>query len=156
MKPGVGDGIAIIERSDKVRLDGFVRIERIDEGLSRRQQHKNKKQQEGGNEEEDLAASSHSVFDEIPNPKLQTPKKSQGPNPNECFRSRTWSLVFGPSLVFGVWCLELFTVPFSPGSLSPLSSTLPPVSGPSGRSEFFRTSRKTPPLAPVGNRCPAA
>src|SRR5438045_4151112 len=99
MKPGVADGIAIIERPDKATVGGIVRIKRIDEGLTRRQQNKNEKQRERGNEEEDLAASSHGVFDEIPNSKLQTPKKSrhrntknQAPNTNEIPNSKLQTL----------------------------------------------------------------
>src|SRR5437660_12202214 len=81
MKPAVGDGIGLIERSDKVALSGFVRIKRFDEGLSGRKQNKNEKQQERGNEEEDLAASSHAAsVVEAPKASLQFPNKLDGPS----------------------------------------------------------------------------
>src|SRR6266511_249017 len=41
---------------------------------------------------------------ETPNTKLQTPEKTQAPNPNDTGQS-LWKLAVGASLGFGAWCL---------------------------------------------------
>src|SRR6266511_2394414 len=49
---------------------------------------------------------------ETPNTKLQTPEKTQAPNPNDTGQS-LWKLAVGASLGFGAWCL-VFGVWISP------------------------------------------
>src|SRR5439155_26658618 len=149
VKLWIRQGVTVVKRADKVAFHPLVRIEGVDQCLRGRNQYEDEKQYEAGNEKQDLAAASHGASEgKAPKPKLQAPERSQAQSSNGCFRSSSWSLVFGASLVFGVWCLVFVTVLFAPGSLSPSSSISLRVPGPVCRSESFRPSRKTPRPAP--------
>src|SRR5439155_10186411 len=98
MKLRVRYGVAIIKGADEWVFDALMRIKRVDECLRGRQQNEDQENQEGGEKEQNLATAIHSDGDEIPNPKLQIPKKSQTTTFNWRGSTSVWRLGLGACL----------------------------------------------------------
>src|SRR5207302_491178 len=138
--------VAVVKRADETAIEPLVRIKGVDERLRGREQNKSEKKQEGRQEEDELAAAGHGVGDQIPNPRLQNPEKSQTTNFNWRGSPRVWRLGLGD------W--GFLTVPFRPGSFSPSSSIPRRAAVPVCPRESCRTFRRTRRLAPDDNPCP--